>query len=131
MSFTIASAITAQLTATKKPANPLLLQLGNYGGTTETMALAPGSAAICNGSASLASSASVTADQRGFALDPTCASGLVDAGAVQTNQYVVNSLADSSDGSNNCNPAARAQPLSCAMPHFWRLISLTMDMAAT
>jgi predicted outer membrane repeat protein len=89
----------------EKTTNPLLLQLGNYGGTTETMALAPGSAAICNGSASLASSASVTADQRGFALDPTCASGLVDAGAVQTNQYVVNSLADSSDGSNNCNPS--------------------------
>jgi CSLREA domain-containing protein len=75
-----------------------LAALGNFGGSTPTMILLPGSSAICTGLASNVP-VGVTTDQRGFALDPTCASGSVDAGAVQTNQYVVNTLVDSNDGS--------------------------------
>jgi CSLREA domain-containing protein len=81
--------------------NPNLLPLGYYGGTTETMALAPGSAAICAGLAADVPNG-VSTDQRGFALDATCASGFVDAGAVQTNQYVVTTLTDVTDGSPAC-----------------------------
>ena len=79
-----------------------LLPLGNYGGTIETMALLPGSAAICGGlraDAVNADSSLIAFDERGFSVDDSCGSGLVDAGAVQTNQYVVNTLVDSSDGS--------------------------------
>ena len=75
-----------------------LAALGNFGGPTQTMIPLPGSAAICGGLASSIPTG-VTTDQRGFALDPTCASGSVDAGAIQTNQYVVNTLVDSNDGS--------------------------------
>jgi predicted outer membrane repeat protein len=84
-----------------------LLPLGNYGGTIQTMALLPGSAAICAGlkaDAFDANSNPLIFDERGFAMDPTCASSSVDIGAVQTNQYVVNSLIDTGDGSDNCNP---------------------------
>ncbi len=84
-----------------------LLPLGNYGGATETMALLPGSVAICAGlraDAIDANSNPLAFDERGFAMDATCSSGSVDAGAVQTNQYVVNSLMDTGDGSDNCNP---------------------------
>ena len=81
--------------------NPNLLPLGNYGGTTETMELGPGSAAICLGlKADLPNG--TTTDQRGFALDPTCSSGSVDAGAVQTNQYVVTTLTDKVDANPAC-----------------------------
>jgi len=85
--------------------DPKLLPFGSYGGTTETLALAPGSAAICAGSAADAVDASnnlLTGDQRGFVMDPTCAPGSVDAGAVQTNQYVVTTPADQTDTSPNC-----------------------------
>jgi CSLREA domain-containing protein len=84
--------------------NPLSLPLGNYGGPTETMLPLPGSAAICAGSSSLVPNG-VTTDQRGFPLDPSCAAGSVDVGAVQTNQYVVNSLTDTNDTSSNCDPS--------------------------
>ena len=71
------------------PANgvtPGLSAYGSYGGPMHTMIPLPGSAAICAGSASLTSSAGVTADQRGVALNAGgyCPSGTVDAGAVQT-----------------------------------------------
>ncbi len=66
------------------------------------MILLPGSAAICAGSASAASSAGVAVDERGFALDPACPSGAVDAGAIQTNQYMVTTTNDASDASPNC-----------------------------
>ena len=77
---------------------------GSYGGLpiNGTMIPLPGSAAICAGSASAASSAGITADQRGFALDPACPSGAVDAGAIQTNQYMVTTTNDASDASPNC-----------------------------
>jgi IPT/TIG domain-containing protein len=85
----------------KVGANPNLLPLGYYGGPTETMALLPGSAAICVGNAAYVPSG-VTTDQRGFALDATCSSGSVDAGAVQTNQYVVTTVQDNADSSPEC-----------------------------
>ena len=82
--------------------NPKLLPLGYYGGMTETMALGPGSAAICAGLGSDALSAGVTADQRGFGFDRTCPSGYWDAGAVQTNQAVVTTLNDQADNFSEC-----------------------------
>jgi predicted outer membrane repeat protein len=89
--------------------NPLPLPLGWYGGTTETLALAPGSAAICAGSSTYAVDASsnpLTGDQRGFVMDPSCASGSVDAGAVQTDQYVVTTLTDSTNAATTCTGGA-------------------------
>ena len=71
--------------------NPGLLPLGNYGGPTQTLALAPGSPAICAGSAAAAvdaNSTPLTSDQRGFVMDPSCASGSVDAGAVHFRQQL-------------------------------------------
>ena len=85
--------------------NPQLAPLGNYGGPTETMALLTRSVATCVGTTANATAAGVTADQRGFALDPSCPSGYVDAGAVQTNQFVVSTLSDTTDATTNCNPS--------------------------
>ena len=82
--------------------NPLSLSLGYYGGATETYLPQPGSKAICAGSATLATNASLTLDQRGFAINPSynpCSSGLIDAGAVQTNYIQVQSSNDNSGGS--------------------------------
>ena len=92
-----------------------LLPLANYGGGIQTMALLPGSTAICTGLRSTAVDASsnpLPYDQRGFAMDPSCAAGSVDIGAVQTNQYVVNSLLDTGDGSDNCNPTGTGSTCS-------------------
>ena len=44
--------------------NPKLLPLGSYGGTTETMALAPGSPAVCEGNSADAVNAGATAHHR-------------------------------------------------------------------
>jgi CSLREA domain-containing protein len=71
--------------------DPKLLPLVNWGGTTETLLPAPGSAAICAGSAANVPSG-VTTDQRGFALNSSC----VDAGAVQTNYVTATSPLPSS-----------------------------------
>jgi len=70
----------------------------NNGGPTPTVVPQGGSSALTNGEAGT----SVTTDQRGFALDATCSSGSVDAGAVQTNQYVVTTLMDQTDSSPEC-----------------------------
>jgi predicted outer membrane repeat protein len=78
--------------------DPKLAPLGNYGGATQTMALLPGSAAICVG-ASADVPNFITTDQRGFGFDASCASGSVDAGAVETNQFVVTNTNDSGAGS--------------------------------
>jgi len=77
--------------------DPMLAPLGWYGGPTETMALLPGSAAICAGD-DIYLPAGMFTDQRGYKIDSACPLG-ADAGAVQTNQYVVNTLNDSNDGS--------------------------------
>jgi CSLREA domain-containing protein len=68
----------------------LLAASGSFGGLMQTMLPLPGSAAICAGSKTLALDANLnplTTDQRGFQLGASsyCASGTVDAGAVQTN----------------------------------------------
>jgi hypothetical protein len=86
--------------------NPLALPLSWYGGPTQTFLPLPGSAAICAGSASLASAVSLTTDQRGFALNPgnynACSAGSVDAGAVQTNYIQVTSGGDAGTGASDC-----------------------------
>ncbi len=94
---------TSNTNATSATSNPLTLPLGYYGGTTETYLPQPGSQAICAGSASLASNAGLTTDQRGFAMNPnylpaTC----VDAGAVQTNYIQVQSSGDNGDAPADC-----------------------------
>ncbi len=77
------------------PAAIQLAPLGNYGGPTQTMLPLPGSAAICAGLLSNVPSGTTT-DQRGWPLSPsTCPSGYVDAGAVQTNYSVIDTLVDS------------------------------------
>ena len=63
-----------------------------------------GSAAVCGGKTGAgldadATGATLTVDERGFPLDPSCSAGKTDAGAVQTNYLVVNSASDSDDGS--------------------------------
>ena len=68
--------------------NPMLAPLGNYGGPTQTMIPLPGSAAICAGTSANAAAASITTDQRGGPFDAACASGSVDAGAVQSNYSI-------------------------------------------
>jgi hypothetical protein len=70
-------------TGTSASAN--LAPLGNYGGSNQTMAPIPGSAAICGGLTSLIPTG-VSTDQRGYGRT-TSYSGVacVDAGAVQTN----------------------------------------------
>jgi hypothetical protein len=60
--------------------DPLLAPLGNYGGTSLTMALLPGSAAIGAGT----SSGAPTTDQRGFARV-----GAVDIGAFQSSGFTI------------------------------------------
>lgn len=81
---------------------------GNYGGPTQTLIPLPGSAAICSGSATLATNAGITFDQRGFALNAGgyCAAGSIDAGAVQTN-YAISFTAPVSNVAPNTamNPA--------------------------
>ncbi len=75
-----------------------LAPMGWYGGPTESMILLPGNLAICAGSTSNLPS-SMDTDQRGFPLDSSCPAGAVDAGAVQTNQFVVTNTNDSGTGS--------------------------------
>jgi hypothetical protein len=63
-------------------ANPLLSPLGNYGGSTRTIALLPGSPAIGAGT----SVSTVTTDQRGA---PRPTSGATDIGAFQDQGYTL------------------------------------------
>jgi predicted outer membrane repeat protein len=110
------SGCTSNANATDVPANanPLTLPLAYYGGPTKTMLPLPGSAAICAGSASLASAASLSTDQRGFAMNPSytsCTSGLVDAGAVQTNYIQV----QSNGGALTTNGSGDCQGTSCTL----------------
>jgi CSLREA domain-containing protein len=76
---------TTNSNAISASTNPLAT-LGNYGGPTQTLIPPPGSAAICAGSASLASNADLTVDQRSLPIagGGYCPSGSVDAGAVAT-----------------------------------------------
>ena len=74
------------------PLNAPLSPLGYYGGPTETMAPLPGSPAIGTGD----NNGGPATDQRGFARS-TGAGG--DIGADESLYYVVNTTADSDDGS--------------------------------
>ena len=68
-------------------ASPLLAPLGNYGGSTQTMPLLPGSPAIAAGNPALAVNAqgnALTTDQRGFA---RLLNGNVDIGACESEGY--------------------------------------------
>jgi len=88
--------------------DPRLAPLGNYGGPTETTILLPGSSAICAGTTTAPTGVTLpSSDQRGYALDSACPSGAADAGAVQTNQHVVNTLNDSSETCNNTTCSLR------------------------
>ena len=79
-----------------------LLPLGYYGGITQTMLPQVGSALICGGTtagAKTVSGSALTADERGFALDPSCGTGQVDAGAVQASYLTVTTTGDAGNGS--------------------------------
>ena len=78
-------------------ADPLLLPIGNFGGTMPTQLTQPGSSAICAGSNALAidwNDNPLPYDQRGF---PRITSGCVDVGATQANYLMVNNLTDTDD----------------------------------
>jgi len=106
--------------ATQCPANPsspdangnfdglstslLLSSLGYYGGLTQTLVPLAGSPVICGAAKTGAKDVSgnpLTADQRGFGLDPSCTSSKVDAGSVQANYLTVTTTAD--PGSGTCS----------------------------
>ena len=76
----MSGSLTAASTNNLIGGDPLLAPLGNYGGTSLTMALLPGSAAIGAGT----SSGAPTTDQRGFARV-----GAVDIGAFQSSGFTI------------------------------------------
>ena len=67
-----------------------LAPLGNYGGPTQTFLPLPGSTAICAATATVATTAGLTTDQRGSPLagGGYCPAGSIDAGSVQTDYSV-------------------------------------------
>ncbi len=75
--------------------DPLLSPLGNYGGTTPTFALDPGSPAIDAGNNALVPEG-VATDQRGFA---RIVNGTVDIGAFEVQLYLVLNTSDHGAGS--------------------------------
>jgi uncharacterized repeat protein (TIGR01451 family) len=88
-----------QVGTTSNPINPLLSQLGNYGGATQTMALLPGSPAIDAGDSS--ASGLPSTDQRGF----TRVSGAaVDVGAYETQGFTLSIVG----GTNQSAPIGSA-----------------------
>ncbi len=102
--------------------DPDLLPLGSYGGTTQTIALEPGSPAINAGSVSLAvdptTGLPLTTDQRGPGF-PRTANGTVDIGAFELGYreaFMVNSFTNTGTGSGNagdlvyCIEQANANP---------------------
>ena len=96
-----------------------LTALGNYGGPTQTILPLPGSAAVCAGLASQVPPG-VTTDQRGWPLSLTpsvCPAGMVDSGAVQTNYFLVNTLADSLNGTDvtNCSDGTESATNTCSL----------------
>lgn len=75
-----------------------LSSFGNHGGPTPTVLPLAGSPAHC-----AASSANFPGtDQRGFSADPSCGSGLVDAGSVQTHYLTVTTAADDDGSTTTC-----------------------------
>ena len=89
-----------------------LLPLGYYGGLTQTVLPQAGSPLICSGTTAGAKNVSggaLTSDERGFAIDPSCGTGKVDAGAVQTHYLTVTTTAD-------LGTEAAARRVRCATP---------------
>lgn len=79
-----------------------ILPLGYYGGLAQTVLPQTSSPLICGGTTAGAlnvSGGALAADERGFAIDPSCATGKVDAGAVQSHYLIVTTTADSGNGS--------------------------------
>jgi hypothetical protein len=83
-------------------ANPLLAPLGNYGGSTQTIAPLPGSPAIGNGTAV----STIATDQRGA---PRPTSGATDIGAFQDQGYTL--VVSSGSGQTATVGQAFAAPL--------------------
>ena len=100
--------ISSDLTGTTlAPIDPVLAPLGNYGGTTETMPLLPGSPALDAGNVSLVP-IGVTTDQRG---EPRLLNGNVDIGAFESQGFIITvvpgSTPQSADiGTTFANPLA-------------------------
>jgi predicted outer membrane repeat protein len=86
-----------------------LAPLGNYGGTTQTLLPLSTSSAVCAGVyANLPTG--VSSDQRGWPVNQAC----VDAGAVQTNYWVINTLVDSLN-STDTSSCSDGQGNSCSL----------------
>jgi MBG domain (YGX type)/Right handed beta helix region len=84
--------ISTDLTGTgAQPLNPLLAPLRNYGGTSQTMALLPGSPAIDAGNNSLIP-AGVATDQRGLS---RTINGVVDIGAFESQGFTLTPVSGS------------------------------------
>ncbi len=81
------------------PLDPLLAPLGDYGGTTETMPLMPGSPAIGHGE----SISGITTDQRGAVRSSTAP----DIGAFEGSVWVVNTLNDQVDSLSSSTVSLR------------------------
>jgi hypothetical protein len=81
-------------------ANPGLAPLGNYGGSTQTMALLPGSPAIAAGSSALV--AGQTTDQRGVA---RTLKGTVDIGAFESRGFTLTDLPGTGAQATSINTA--------------------------
>ncbi|HYW71219.1 MAG TPA: right-handed parallel beta-helix repeat-containing protein, partial [Pyrinomonadaceae bacterium] len=72
------------------PINAMLAPLGNYGGTTQTHALLPGSPALDVGNNTLANKAGLTNDQRGTGFN-RIVNTTVDIGAFESNGFSISS----------------------------------------
>ncbi len=78
-----------------------MLPLGYYGGLAQTVLPQTGSPLICGGTTAGAlnvSGGALTSDERGFTMNPSCATGKVDAGAVQSKYLIVTTTGDAGDG---------------------------------
>ncbi len=105
----IGTSVGVPASAIASTADPRLGPLADHGGGLMTYSLLPGSSAVDLGrtsnllSYSFDSSshgANATLDGRGFAqVDPYHAAGVIDAGAFETQPYLVSTIADSGPGS--------------------------------
>lgn len=101
-------------------ADPMLALLSSNGGVTQTLLQQPGSAAICAGSLTFATAAGLTTDQRGNKFDPSCPTGSVDAGAVQSNYALAFDAAGQPSGVNAgaaLSPAALVDVTESGSPY--------------
>jgi parallel beta-helix repeat protein len=95
--------VDSDLTGTKaQPLNALLAPLGIYGGSTQTMALLPGSPAIDAGNNALIP-AGVTTDQRGLS---RIVNGVVDIGAFESSGFTIAVTSGSGQSADVLTPFA-------------------------